>query len=194
MAITKKCSGVVGCDFVTLDKSGPQRCGPFELGGQDAAMYDHFAQEHVNSSGTDLLLWHQNLEESVRDPLYEEPIERVWQGPFKLKGYVEYIPGTPQMRDEGLVVRWQGTVWIARKELEDTGTPAPLEGDVLKFWENKFFAEHSVNAEHGVEGGYYFDIINADDTGHVQDSDYFVGIVLTVLRRTEFTPERRLDS
>lgn len=194
MTIKKKCSGIASCSFATLTKSGPQVCGPFALDGEDAPMFDHFAQEHTDAVGTEIFLWHQDLGESVRDPLYDEPIEREWLGPFKLKGYVEYIPGTPSMREEGLVVRWQGRVWIARKELEDTKTPAPLEGDVVKFWDDKFFAEHSVNAEEGVHGGYYFDVINADDDGHVHDSEHFVGIVLTVLRRTEFTPERRLDS
>lgn len=194
MSISKKCSGIVDCNFAELSMKGPQKCGPFQLDGRDAAMFDHFAQEHTSAGGTSIWLWHQNLGQSIRDPLYDEPIEREWQGPFKLKGFVEYIPGTPEMREEGMVVRWQGRVWLARKELEDTGTPAPLEGDVVRFWDNKFFAEHGVNAEEGVHGGYYFDVINADDDGHVQDSGHFVGIVLTVLRRTEFTPERRLDS
>lgn len=196
MAVKKKCSGVVGCSFATLAKTGPQTCGPFALDGRDAAMFDHFAQEHTNASGTDLLLWHQNLEESVRDPLYDEPIEREWDGPFAFKGYVEYMAGTPQMQEEGMSVRWQGTIWVARKELEDSKVPAPLEGDVLRFWDNKFFTEHSVNAEeaalHGA--GYYFDVINVDDDGHVQDSDHFVGLTITVMRRTEFTAERRLNS
>lgn len=193
MPITKKCSGIVSCEFAKLRKSGPQTCGPFALDGRDSAMFDHFAQEHVEASGTDLLLWHQDLEHSLRDPLYDEPIDREWLGPFKFKGWVEYIAGSPMMREEGMTVRWQGSIWVARKTLEDTGTPAPLEGDVIRYWDNKFFTEHGVNAEEGVEGGYYFDVINVDDDGHVQDSDQFVGLTITVLRRTEFTPERRLD-
>ena len=156
-------------------------------------MYDHFAQEHVEASGTDILLWYQDLENSLRDPLYDEPIDREWLGPFKLTGWVEYIAGTPQMREEGMVVRWEGRIWIARKELEDTGTPAPLEGDMIKYWDDKFFAEHGVNAQSGVHGGYYFDVINVDDDGHVQDDGHFVGLTINVLRRTEFTPERRLE-
>ena len=194
MSLFKKCSGIGSCEFAKLRKSGPQTCGPFELDGRDAAMYDHFAQEHVNASGTTILLWHQDLEESLRDPLYDEPIDRVWAGPYKLKAWVEYIAGTPQMREEGMTVRWEGRIWVARKELEDTGTPAPLEGDVIKYWDNKFFAEHGVNAEEGVHGGYYYDVINVDDAGHVQDSDHFVGLTINVLRRTEFTAERRLDA
>jgi len=191
MAIKKKCGS---CGFVKLKKSGPQKCGPFELGNSDGAMFDHFAQEHVEASGTEILFWHQNLEESLRDPLYDEPIDREWDGPYKLKAWVEYLAGSPQMTENGMTVRWQGNIWIARKSLEDANIPAPLEGDVIKYWDNKFFVEHGVNAEEGVEGGYYFDIINVDDDGHVHDSDHFVGLTITVMRRTEFTPERRLNS
>lgn len=194
MAVKKKCTGVVSCEFAKLPQCGPVRCGPFELDGTDGPMFDHFAQEHVNASGTDIMFWHQNLEESLRDPLYDEPIDREWSGPYRLKAWVEYIPGAPQMQEEGMTVRWQGSLWIARKTLEDGGIPAPLEGDVIKFWDNKFFTEHGVNAEEGVHGGYFFDVINVDDDGHVHDSGHFVGLTVTILRRTEFTPERRLNS
>ena len=190
MPIEKKC-GV--CEFAKLPKSGPQKCGPFSLGERDGAMFDHFAQEHTEASGTEILFWHQNLEESLRDPLYDEPIDREWLGPYKLKAWVEYIAGSPQMTENGMTVRWSGTMWIARKTLEDAGVPAPLEGDVIKYWDNKFFTEHGVNAEEGVHGGYYFDIINVDDHGHVHDSGHFVGLTINIMRRTEFTPERRLD-
>lgn len=190
MPIEKKCGS---CEFAKLPKSGPQKCGPFSLGERDGAMFDHFAQEHTEASGTEILFWHQNLEESLRDPLYDEPIDREWLGPYKMKAWVEYIAGSPQMTENGMTVRWSGTMWIARKTLEDGGIPAPLEGDVIKYWDNKFFTEHGVNAEEGVHGGYYFDIINVDDHGHVHDSGHFVGLTINIMRRTEFTPERRLD-
>lgn len=189
--MAKKCGT---CSFMKPDMKLPQRCGPFRLDGGDAAMFDHFAQEHVEASGTEVLYWHQNLETSIRDPLYDEPIEREWQGPFRFIAYVEYTPGTPQMREEGMTVRWEGRLWVARKTLEDQNIPAPLEGDVMQFWDNRFFREHGVNGEEGAEGGYYFDITNVDDDGHVQDSSHFVGLTINFIRRTEFTAERRLNS
>lgn len=193
--MTKKCKGTGSCDFVTLKSAScPVKCSPFQLDDSESAFFDSIAQEHVQAHGTELYFWHQDLEESTRDPLYDEPIDREWRGPYKIMGWVEYMAGQPQMREEGMVVRWEGRIWIARAELEEKGAPAPLEGDVLKFWDNTFFEEHGVNAEEGVHGGYYFDVINADDDGHVFDTGHFVGIVLNVLRRTEFTPERRLDS
>lgn len=194
--MARKCPPKTGsCKFAALKTKARPLCGPFVLDGSDGPLFDHFAQEHTAASGTEILYWHQDLETSLRDPLYDEPIDRVWRGPFKLKGFVEYMEGQPQMSENGMTVRWQGRIFIARLELEQSNAPAPLEGDVLKFWENKFFQEHSVNGDESIpNAGYYFDVINADDVGHVHDSDRFVGFNLTVQRRTEFTAERRLDS
>lgn len=187
-----------GCNFAKVETSCPPKCGPFELEESEACFFDSIAQEHVKAHGTDLMFWHQDIEASVKDPLYDEPIAREWAGPYKIKGFVEYMAGTPQMQEEGMTVRWSGRVWVARVELEERGAPAPLEGDVFKFWDNKFFTEHSVNADeaalHGSpKPGYFFDIINVDDDGHVFDTGHFVGLVITVSRRTEFAAERRLE-
>lgn len=187
------------CSFAEVKTPRPKNCNPFELEESEACFFDHIAQEHVQASGTELRLWHQDIEESIRDPLYDEPIDRVWAGPFVLRGWVEYMGGQPQMQEYGMTVRWSGNIWVARKELEDRNIPAPLEGDVIKFWDNKFFTEHSVNAdEQALEGsphpGYYFDVINVDDKGHVFDTGHFVGLLIQVQRRTEFTAERRLET
>jgi hypothetical protein len=133
--VPKQKKGSPRCTFAKVEKSKcPSPCPPFQLEESEACFFDHIAQEHVKAHGTELMFWHQNLEESIRDPLYDEPIDRVWAGPFKLVGFVEYMEGQPQMQEQGMSVRWQGRIWIARAELEDAHAPAPLEGDVLKFW------------------------------------------------------------
>jgi hypothetical protein len=190
--MAKKKVGV--CEFAKVKTA----C-PFELTEAEACVFDSIAEEHVSGHGTDLLFWHQDVEHSIRDPLYDEPIDRAWRGPYALKGFVEYMAGQPQMDEQGMTVRWRGFIWIARSALESAGAPAPLEGDVLKFWDNKFFTEHSVNSdEDAIHGpppsGYFFDVINADDDGHIFDTGHFVGLKLEVMRRTEFTPERRLET
>ncbi len=190
---------IPSCNFAKVDTVCPPKCGPFELDESEACFFDSIAQEHVGAHGTDLTYWHQDIENSIRDPLYDEPIDRGWAGPFKMKGFVEYMGGQPQMAEEGMSVRWQGRIWIARAAVEAARAPVPLEGDVLKFWDNKFFTEHSVNSEEAaLEGdpkpGYFFDVINVDDDGHVFDTGHFVGLVLTVMRNTVYTAERRLES
>jgi|WetSurMetagenome_2_1015567.scaffolds.fasta_scaffold02643_6 hypothetical protein len=179
--------------FAELPASCSVSCPPFKIDASEGAVFDHFAQEHVSAHGTELKYWHQDLEASRRDALYDEPINRAWRGPFKLTGFVEYMEGQPGMREEGAFVRWEGRIWIARKELEDNNCPAPTEGDVIQYWDDRFFAGFAVNDEHVPGSGYYFDVIKASDDGHVGDTGYFVGFSIQVLRRTEFTPERRLE-
>ncbi len=186
---------VTSCEFAKIDNAcGSSGCSPFELTGSEICLFDQFADDHLNIFGTPIEYWHQDIANSTRDPLYDEPIDRAWLGPYSLKAYVEYIPAVPEAREEGTRITWNGTIWFTRKSLEDIGAPAPLEGDVIHYWQNRFFREHSVNGEHISNAGYYFDVVNADDDGHLFDSANFVGFKLTVVRRTEFTPERRLGA
>ncbi len=187
------------CKFAKVETSCPTKCKPFAFSEQESCVFDSIAQEFTEAIGTTLYFWHQDLSASIRDPLYDEPIDRAWKGPYKMKGFVEYMEGRPQMQEQGMSVRWQGQIFLARATLEAAGAPAPLEGDVFRFWDNQFFTNHSVNDDKdALQGtprpGYYFDVINCDDTGHIHDEAHFTGFVITVMRRTEFTPERRLES
>jgi len=159
----------------------------------ELCMFDSIAGEHIEAYGTDLRFWHQDHEHTKRDALYDEPVDRAFKGPYLLKGYVEYAGGTPEMTEQGMRVTWAGNIWIARSSLEAANAPAPLEGDVISYWDVPFFAEHAVNSEEPVPGKMYaFDVVNSDDDGHVFDSEAFLYFKLDVRRRTEFTPERRL--
>jgi hypothetical protein len=182
------------CEFAEVRTEKPSGCDPFALDGREVCLFDHFAEEHLNIYGTPIEYYHQDIANSVRDRLYDEPIDRAWLGPYKLKAYVEYIAAQPEAREYGTRITWNGTIWISRKSLETIGAPAPLEGDIIRYWSNKFFKEHSVNGEEVPGAGYYFDVINSDDDGHVFDSAAFTGFKLTVSRRTEYTPERRLGA
>lgn len=166
----------------------------FHIDGSEIATFDHFVVERTRAHGTKLDYWHQDLKRTKRDALYDEPIDRVWAGPYKIYGYVEYAPGQPEMREEGMRVTWTGNIWIPRAELELVKAPPPLEGDIIRYWRIPFFAEHGVNSEESAvdTAGYFFDVVNSDDDGHIADAEAFVGFKLEVRRRTEFTPERRL--
>lgn len=183
-----------GCEFATLQKTQCHpACEPVRLDGSELQMFDSIAQEHVKAHGTEILYWRQDLDRSQRDPLYDEPVDRSFRGPYKVYGFVEYAAGQPETTEQGMRVTWAGTVWIPRVEFEQSGAGSPLEGDVLQYWNVPWFGEHGVNSEEVPGRGYYFDVVNADDDGHVFDSAAFVGFKLEVRRRTEFTPERRLE-
>jgi hypothetical protein len=166
----------------------------FQIDGSEIATFDHFVTERTRAHGTRLDYWHQDLPNTARDKLYDEPVNRAWRGPYKIYGYVEYSPGQPEMREEGIRVTWTGNIWIARKEIENASAPPPLEGDIIRYWPLPFFAEHGVNNEESAvsTAGYFFDVVNSDDDGHIAGAAAFVGFKLEVRRRTEFTPERRL--
>jgi len=100
-------------------------------------------EEKIEAHGTDVKFYHQDIEGSERDPLYDEPVDREFRGPFKLKAFVEYIPGQPEMTENGMRVTWAGTLYVARATLDNRGIPTPLEGDVFQFWDEiAFFKEH----------------------------------------------------
>lgn len=182
----------LSCDFAKVDISCPSDCSPFELDGAEVCLFDSIVEEQLDIAGTPIEYWHQEIEKSDRDALYDEPLTRAWRGPWRLKAFVEYIPGVAEMREEGFRVTWNGTMFIARTTIESLGAPSPLEGDVIHYWSNKFFKEHASGGKGDPGSGYYFDVINVDDDGHVFDSANFVGFKLTLSRRTEFAAERRL--
>jgi len=181
------------CGFVKVDLPAcTDTCTKMLLDGSELCYFDSLLEEHIQITGTPIEYYHQDLAKSRRDPLYDEPIERAWKGPYRLKGFVEYIPSQSEMREEGFRVTWNGTVFLPRKALEDLGAPSPLQGDVLRFWENKFFQKHAAGGREEPGAGYYFDVIHVDDDQHLFDTALFLGFKLTVARRTEFSAERRV--
>jgi hypothetical protein len=182
----------VKCNFAKVETSCPNPCGPFELNDQALCFFDTVITTQVEAVGTPLEYWHQDVANSRHDPLYDEPIQRLFTGPWKLKGFVEWPEATAENREEGFRVTWDGTVTLARATLEGIGAPAPQEGDVIRFWPNAFFKKFATGGQNDPGAGYYFDVINVTDDGHVHDTAAFVGFKLRLRRRTEFAPERRL--
>lgn len=166
----------------------------FTLCDGERFLFDCWAQEHNRIGGTQIEFWSLNIEKSKRDPLYDEPVERVWDGPFRLIGYLEYPDKVPEAREEGLRSSWASSIWIARKEFEDAHAPAPVAGDVIRVWNTPFHQSVGVDAEDVPGRGFYFDVTDADDDGHLFDNASFVGFKCDITRRTEFTPERRLTN
>lgn len=166
----------------------------FTLGDEERFLFDLWAQEHVRIAGTSIEFWSLNLEKSIRDALYDEPVERKWDGPFKFKVFVEFPPGTAEAREEGFRNSWRAVAWLTRKELEDANCPAPAEGDVIRFWNAPFFQDAGVDSQLVPGRGYFFEITEVDEDGHLWDQATFVGYRCEIKRNTEFTPERRLEN
>jgi len=168
--------------------------GEFSLEKENMELDALWAQESTEAEGTTILYWSQNLSGANLDPLYNEPIERDWHGPFELRAFLTWPEQTYEVREEGNRVYWTGQVWIARLSVEDADMPeSPKEGDVVRVWDFPHFNAFAQGMEGGIpNAGYYYDIIGVVEDGHVNDNAEFVGFRCDIKRRTEFTPERRL--
>ena len=180
--------------YPTLRKVAPYPFPKLGLPDCEHDLFDSIAQEHVNIAGTDIDYFSHAVGKSTRDPLYDEPIKRVFEGPFRIKAYVAWPDTTPEVRMEGWRTVVNAEAWISRKEIEDGHCPTPSETDVLRIWNIPFYTDWSVDGDAVPNAGYFFDVLNVNDDGHLFDSAQFVGFRLTLKRRTEFTPERRITN
>lgn len=180
--------------YPTTRKVAPYPFPKLGLPDCEHDLFSSIAQEHVNIAGTDVDYFHHNVDRATRDPLYDEPLKRVYDGPFRIKAFVAWPDTSPEVRMEGWRTVVNAEAWIARKELEDQHCPAPSETDVLRLWNIPFYADWATDGDNPPNAGYFFDVLNVNDDGHLFDSSQFMGFRLTLKRRTEFTPERRITN
>lgn len=179
----------------------PAECGEafidsctFELDTAEQGLFDCFATEHVTISGTEIELFHLDIDTSVRDPLYDEAVERIFQGSYVMKVFLEYPEPDTEATEYGLRKRWDAEVWIPRAEIERVSAPVPTEGDIIRVWNNPYFKKYSVIDQDIPNSGFFFNIIKTQQDGHLFDRSGFVGFKCMLKRNTDFTPERRLDN
>ena len=174
-------------------KVAPLRYGEeaFRLSDQELYLRDVWAKESNNIWGTEVDFFSLRLKQSKRDPLYDEPTQREWSKAYRMSVWVSAPSQTPIVGEEGFRVHFDATAWIARASLEEVQAPNPTEGDVLRFWNTPFFAKEAAHTE-VPKAGYFFDIIQAVPDGHLHDTASFVGFRVTIKRRSEFGPERKI--
>jgi hypothetical protein len=161
----------------------------FRLDGDELQMWDVFAQEPINAAGTLCELWRRNLAKSVVDPLYSEPTQVAFDGPYVFYANIEWPESTPEASEEGMRVVFPSGCWIPRKTIEEVGAAGVRKGDILRFWKLPYFDEKSSNYQHIPGEGYYFDIIKTNDDGHLHDAAQFVGFRCDLKRKSAFGPE-----
>lgn len=194
MASSSTKKPVILLPYPTLRKVQPYEFPTLQMPECEHDLFDSIAQEHVGIAGTDIEYWSHDIQAGTRDALYDEPIKRVYRGPFKLKGYITLPDSEPEARMEGSRTIFTAECWIARKEFEDVRAPAPGESDVIRVWKSPFFDKFAVDNVTEPGAGYFFDILDVDDDGHLFDAITFVGFKMSIKRRTEFTPERRITN
>jgi hypothetical protein len=156
-------------------------------------LFDTYATEHsATISGTEILYFVRDMERSKRDPLYDEPVHIVWIGPYKLKGSFDKPEPIRETIEQGQRAEWDAIITFPRSIVEAAGMRVPLVGDVVQVWDIPFFNEEGVDHAPVPGRKFAFDVENVDSDGHVNNEAAFVNFRLTVKRRTEFTPERRI--
>lgn len=163
----------------------------FRLDATEIQMWDLYAQEPIQASGTDCELFTRNLRKSTIDPLYSEPAQTVFDGPYLLRANVEWPEFTPEVSEEGMRAVWPSGCWIPRKTIEEVNARPPREGDILRFWKLPYFDERSSNDQHLHFAGFFFDVIKVNDDGHLHDNSAFVGFRCDLKRKSSFGAEEQ---
>jgi hypothetical protein len=154
-------------------------------------LWDSIASEPARLSGARIKLW--SLRRAMnRDPLYGEPsrggAEWEFHGPWEMAGGLEFDEAQeiePEATTEGLTETATATLHLARKELEDVGSPIPKIGDVIEFWgnENSDFARHY----------RYWEVTKSNADGHIISVADFVQYRVELKQRTKFEPGRKVE-
>jgi len=181
-------------DSKSLGADGGEEVGtsPMFLGDSELELFDLWARESTAISGTKIKYYSQDQSNSTYDPVYGEPISMSYRGPFELDAFVAYPTSTAETREEGAAIEWRCDMWVARAEWEDRSVPVPIEGDIVEFWDIPFFDKFSMGKGDPNFGGYFFDVIQVSDDGHLFDGAAFVGFTFQLKRYTAMTPERKL--
>lgn len=177
--------------------AGATRCEqqmvyPLQMGEQESPLFDCLAREVVDIAGTAIEYYVLDLQRSTRDPLYDEPVEEVWNGPYALTAQITISGRRATAREEGMVWEFDAEGWIARSSVEALGMSRPKEGDVLRFWNVPFFDQFGSGNSVIRDAGYYFDVTQVETDGHVFDGPTFTGFKLTLKRNSSFAAERRV--
>ena len=168
----------------------------FGLSDAEKALFDCVTTEHTNVIGTVVEFFPQQQNNSTVDPLYNEPIKRVFGGPYRLKGFVTYPEHGPVVGQEGFSSTFDCTVFLGRRALELVNAPAPSESDIIKFWgESNYFTNNASVDGFNVPGaGMYFSVVDVKEDSHLFDTPTFQGFTLTLRRNTQQAPERKIQN
>lgn len=179
---------------VPCDKVAPWE-GPLRFDSRkELALFDSIAAETTRIGGTDVDIYILDADASPTDPLYEEPIQRHFKGPFRVRGVVEYPDATPAQNPEGMTTDWPSSLWVSRQDIELVGCPVPGEDDIVGFWLTPFWDDQAAgSAEKTEDTELFFNVLNTNPDGMLFDNPEFVGVKMTLARNTEFRPERRIE-
>ena len=175
------------------DSDGP--CRPL-LDDSESEFFDCINAELTELSGitVNYYAYHTareavGVEEQSRTkvcPIYGEPKERDIEGPFNIPAHVKWPEYQPISDEGGFAREFDCICVISRSHLDDRKLPYPSESDVIEMWRTPYHDDHSMGV------GMFFDVIKAENDGHINDTATFTQFKLYMKRRTPFGAERRI--
>jgi hypothetical protein len=130
---------------------------------------------------------------AAQDPLYGEPSNSdLIFVPFEITGFIQEFSDDAIAAELGINIEASTLAWVNRRILEDAGlkqhgtdTEMVSTGDVLEVYRD---TKGEMNT-----GYTYYDIVNTDRKGYLNDSDKWTYMELMLRRRDSFKPERRVE-
>lgn len=167
-------------------------CEPLHLGSCEDDLAKELAAEEIAQSSTPILYFRQDRLGTTWDPVYNEPRKLAFRPGLVLPGRVQKPEKQVDAGERGQKTRWDAVLWLAVATWPNLQDP-PREGDVVGFWDVPYFRKTAVANETIPAANHYYDVIRVDTDGHVNMTATFVAWEITLVRRTEFAPERRLS-
>lgn len=167
------------------------------LGDSELALFDCITREHVNIVGTEMDYYQVDQARSIKDPLYGEPSTRLFNGPFRIKGFFGYPDHTPSLGMEGYSSYFDATAFIPRVELERVGLVGGMtESDIIRVWMSSPYWQQNVSVDgFNVPGaGLYFSVVDTREDGVLFDNPSFVGFAINLRRTTQQAAERKIQN
>lgn len=156
------------------------------LDDSEIQLFDCIASELTELAGEEINYYGMANDEATIDPLYGEFVSRKVAGPFRIFAWLSWPQNRPDPSEQGFGEEWDGEVVISRSALDSVNAPYPHHGDVIEAWRTPYHDAVSQGK------GMFFDIIQIQNEGHINDSPSFVQFRGKIKRRSEFGAERKI--
>lgn len=156
--------------------------------GFENPLFQHYGSEIVDLYGNDDMILFRYDEEASKeniDPLWKEYAPNAKYVGYKVKGFLtEFTRETSTASPHGKDTEFDAKVTISREHLDKSGVPKDIDGQMVR--------EGDILLINELGDAYYFDLLNVERKGYVNQSDQWLFLDLTCKRREKYVPERKL--
>lgn len=154
----------------------------------ECALFNSVSEEVVDLFGIDGAKLYKYLPAdniTNRDPLWDEPSPHVRYKVFEVKCMFLDYHDAPNESPEGFHTNFENKIYIALNHLLKAGVASDLD--------NEYISEGDMIFVFDGKREFYYDVLNVDRTGWINDTSQFTGYELDVKRNGTFAPERKIS-